>query len=338
MADLIFWEGGEAIQDGTYLRSKIDLVGGASGDLFSNAVARTTALGTRCIRSAGTVASSFYVTVNQATAYAEFWFKSGQINLLGPLFGFRDSSNTYHFRIDTSSSGSNVQLIFYNANGTQVGSTYTVGPTNTWVHIGVKIIVGNAGTVVVNIDDNQAYSGSSDFQNASATVSNAFFNCGYSVDYFYFDDIVIQGASGAFLGSNVHCVAQRPSAAGDSTQWTPSTGSNYQNVDETLPDDDSTYNSDSTSGHLDLYATTDLPTFSGNVLGIDVCGVLRKDTGGTETAKLAVKTNSTVYYGSNITLTNSYASYKKQYILNPNTGVAFTTSEANALQIGAQVV
>ena len=46
----------------------------------------------------------------------------------------------------------------------------------------------------------------------------------------------------------------------NSVQFTPSAGSNYQNVDDTAQDGDSTYNESSTVGHKDLFGFADIAT------------------------------------------------------------------------------
>jgi len=272
--------------------------------------------------------------------FCEVWFGFISTGLQNnTLLAFQDAAGNTHFSIKWTASGSVISLICLDANSVQVGSTKTAA-VGDWVHFGVDLTVGGAGTVTVKFDDvTQLNAVSGDFLNgATATVSRvAIQNTRYDSQV-YADDLLIQDASGALKGSGLHCVASYPTAAGDTTQFTPSAGSNWQNVDETDPNEDTDYNFSSTAAQLDLYNVTDLPAYTGNVLGGEIWMRARKDNGGTEQLKIATKTESVVYYGATEDMTNAYAMYHKQYLLNPNTGVAWTQTEANAAQIGAEVV
>jgi hypothetical protein len=341
---ILFWEGGEGYQSAD-LSQKISAVGlDVSGNLASIALARSNAKGTRSI---GTVASNvdetFYITVNDSTIYVEFWMYTA-INDNGnsvTFFELQDStdSGTFHLRMRIHPFSSGHIAKFYDSSNTLVGSV-TMYPSSTWTHIGIKLVVGNSGTLTVRLDDVvQLNAITGDFQSGSiTTVNRVFFRLtSFLFIQFRLDDLVIQDSGGSFLGSNVHSVASFPTGAGDSTQWTPSTGANYTCVDETDPNDDTDYVSSSTLGQLDLYAITDLPSFTGSVLGVDIWARLRKDTGGVETCKLALKTNSTVYYGSTVSPGNSYAVSRHLALVNPNTSVSWTQANVNALQIGAEI-
>src|SRR5262249_36678260 len=84
----------------------------------------------------------------------------------------------------------------------------------------------------------------------------------------HFDDVVILDTTGAvnndFLG-DCRVEAIFPNGAGNYAQWTPSTGSNFQNVDENPPNDDSDYNSSSTAGQIDTFNYSNLSVTSGTV-------------------------------------------------------------------------
>ncbi len=342
---LLFWDGAEGYQSDGDLQAKYSALGAvadATGMLTSTTV-RTGSLGTRSWRGNTSTGTVNYITVSDLnTVIVEFWTRAFSTGNNTVLY-LRDSSNNTHCSITRTLSGTDFIYRVFNANSVQVGTDKTISGLTTWVHIGIKLTTGAAGTVTVRFDDVVHLNAvSSDFLSGSNNfVSRVGFSAAQqSNSSTFYDDIVIMDTTGSdndFKGSGLHCVASFPTAAGDSTQWTPSAGSNFQNVDDTDPDDDTTYNSSNSNGQLDLYNITDLPAFNGSVLGVDIWSVLRKTTGGTEEAKLALKTNSAIYYGDNIALTSSYALYRKQQILNPTTGVAFTQAEANALQIGVEV-
>ena len=131
----------------------------------------------------------------------------------------------------------------------------------------------------------------------------------------------------------------RPNAAGDSSALTAVGDSpNYACVDESSADEDTTYvNRDynSTAYTLDLY---NLPAHSGSgvINSITIYARCRK-THDVGYAKIACKTHSATYYGSEETLGESYANYSKQYTTNPNTSSAWTWTEIDALQVGVSL-
>lgn len=338
---LVFWDGGEGYRSTVDLQAKWTALGATQPIFTSGTTVRSGALGTRSLdRASNPSVQGNKISVSLSTIFVEFWWQPITTNAtLDTVMGLLNASATQHMSVRrTSDGGSNTVLRWYNAAAAQVGSDYLVGAALTWVHVAVKCVISDTGSITIKIDDNLVVDAlSGDFFSSGALTHVVFHTASGSGDC-RFDDIVIQDQDGAFLGSKMHCVGAFPTAAGDSTALTPSAGSNWENVDEADPDDDTTYNSSATAGHRDLYNITDLPTYNGNVLGVDVWGRMRKDNGGTEQAKLAIKTNSTVYYGSDESLTNSYAPYRKQYLVNPNTGVAFTQAEINALQVGVEVV
>ncbi len=134
----------------------------------------------------------------------------------------------------------------------------------------------------------------------------------------------------------------RPNAAGDECNITAEVGAacpnHYQNIDEVTADDNTTYIYESTENDLyyrDLY---NLPARS-ETAPISLVTVYARcriyASGGTRASlKIACKTGGTVYEGDAETLTASYANYSKEWALNPKTGVAWTTADINALQIG----
>ncbi|MDD5353267.1 MAG: hypothetical protein PHS93_08925 [Candidatus Omnitrophica bacterium] len=133
----------------------------------------------------------------------------------------------------------------------------------------------------------------------------------------------------------------RPNAAGDLTQLTPNAGSNYDRVLEAVADDDTTYNSSTGAdgAKVDLYNVPDSGYGVGTINSVTIYARVRKEAGstGAGNARIACKTEGTVYYGSNEALADTYTNITKAYTTNPNTTVAWTWAEVNALQIGIEL-
>src|SRR5262249_37892481 len=133
-----------------------------------------------------------------------------------------------------------------------------------------------------------------------------------------------------FLG-DVRIQASIANGAGATTNWTPSAGSNYQNVDDATPNEDTDYNSDATAGDIDTYAMGDVTPAAGAVKGVMVSMRARKDDGATRTLQAAIRTGATNYFGASQNLTSSYAYYTEIWENNPNTSSPFTISDVNGL-------
>ena len=131
----------------------------------------------------------------------------------------------------------------------------------------------------------------------------------------------------------------RPNAAGTYSQLDRSgCAANYQCVDESVTDEDSTrvYRKypDESYG-LDTY---NLPAHSGSgvISSVTVYARCRK-VAGNGRLTIACRTHDAVYYGSEETLTSGYVTYSKEWTTNPNTSNAWTWTEIDALEIGQKI-
>lgn len=133
----------------------------------------------------------------------------------------------------------------------------------------------------------------------------------------------------------------RPNAVGDLTQITyqyPASGAHWDKVDEATPDDDTTYvYIDETASVLtDIY---NLPPHSGlgtiNSVRIHVRAKRESSAGGN--LRIMHKTHGVLYQSSAAGLDTYYVSFYTTLTTNPNTGLAWTWAEIDALQIGAKI-
>jgi hypothetical protein len=257
------------------------------------------------------------------------------------IFDFLDSA-TAQITVGLNSSG---QLYVARGayNGTVLGTGTNVLNNSGFYYIEAKVIfdtTGSNGTVTVQLN------GASEISVTGAdTTSTANSYCtsirvsllngnsnhqGFWVDDIYIDDSTLQG------DIKVDCI--KPNGAGNYTQFTPSAGSNYQNVDDgRAHDSDSTYNADSTNGHIDSYAMENSPT-AGTVIAISQVAYLRKDDAGARNAAIFLRSNTTDSVGSDIVLSNSYAAcIRGPILLNPDGNVAWTNAAIDALEAGVKV-
>jgi hypothetical protein len=104
---------------------------------------------------------------------------------------------------------------------------------------------------------------------------------------------------------------------------------NWDYVNDPVSDEDTSYVSGT---QTDLYAIQD-PTGSGTIRGITV-SVRCRARSGAPSARTAIRTYRTNYYGPYVALSASYSDYSTAYPTNPSTGLAWTSAEVDSLEIG----
>lgn len=197
---------------------------------------------------------NFPAVATTGAVYVRFYvYIATGSTLTGNIFGISDDTNyTDRFTLRLN----NATLQGAKA-GVSFGSSLAV-TTGQWHLIELYVIVGpsndNYNVIVDGVD---LGSSSSAAGYSYDRITWGFFGHGGSptVDVL-FDDIAVNNTAGSYQngapgkGKIVHL---RPNAAGDSSSWTPSAGSNYQCVDEVIPNDDTDYVSSSTTNQEDYY-------------------------------------------------------------------------------------
>jgi hypothetical protein len=128
--------------------------------------------------------------------------------------------------------------------------------------------------------------------------------------------------------------------AGTTTEWTP-VGStpNYQAVDEAVENGDTDYVSSATVGQKDTYALGNLSSTPSAIRGVKPVVIARKDDVGTATVAPVVRSGGTDYDQTSTGLSTSYAPLAASVLdVDPATGVAWTATGVNALQVGQKLV
>ncbi len=131
----------------------------------------------------------------------------------------------------------------------------------------------------------------------------------------------------------------RPNAAGDETEITyqaPNSTYHWDKVDEAVADEALTnIGILATSYKRDLFGLPDSGLTVGTISQVKVLARCSKDYADSVCyMKPVLKTGSTVAEGTEQALTVGFADYSKTWLLNPETGLAWTWAEIDALQIG----
>ena len=255
-------------------------------------------------------------------------------------------TNTYQlwFRVNTNGT---ISAMCGNAGASVVlGTTSTALQVGVWAYVEIKALIDpSAGTVDIRINGVSGLSLTG--QNTRTSANSGWTNCGFG--YFTqtgagtitadFDDLVVMDSSGsfnnAFIG-DVTVSVLNPNGAGNSTDWTPSAGSNYTCVDEDVVNDDTDYVSSSTLNAKDLYAMEDCAA-GADIRAVQVVTAMRKGTEGPGKIKHVIRSNSTDYDSAEMGLGGTAYSFNRTiWETDPATAAAWTESGWNAAQVGVK--
>lgn len=234
---------------------------------------------------------------------------------------------------------------------TQLGITTSTFAYSAWHHFELKV-VPNTATGSFELRHNEVNVLSASGINTAGSGSNQ--ADGFAMRFAststnnIFDDIGVWGGSGAaptdFVGD---CVVEgiQVTGAGASTQWTPSAGSNFDNVDDSggsAPDDAGAggFNSSDTVGQVDLYAFGDLTQIDGTILWVQLDTQLAMAATGSRNVLTKYRDPDTtvVDIGATKAISNTvYASFADVMSVNPNTAAAWDVTEIDGGQFGVEI-
>ena len=253
---------------------------------------------------------------------------------------------TDQVEIGLNSSG---QLVARRAGVVLGTSTFGLSLETTY-YLEVKVLISDTiGTVTVRVDgiERLALTNQDTKATTNATVDGVKIGfrsgnenvIGWAYD---FDDLYVCDTAGAqnndFLG-DIRVEALLPSGAGNYAQWAlTGAATNREAVDESTPDDDTTYVSSPTVGQKDSYAYGNLTPTAGAVKAVVHQHLARKDDGGVRTIRPLTRISAVDYFGSNVNPGTTYSFIQQVTELSPATGVAWTVSEINGAEFGQDVV
>lgn len=212
----------------------------------------------------------------------------------------------------------------------EVNGTTTNPQTTYQVRVNNEII----GTGVTTHTGVYSGTGAGNLNYANVSLSGP--GGGHSATY---DDLYVTDTE--FLG-DIRIYVIRPNGDHATTDWTQggiSTGTDdYNFINDTNPDDDTSYLLSTASGQTEFTEMEDIAAFTGSVAAAQALWCMKKSdagagifqgllldgtgTGGTSTAS--------IWYPSYA----SYLYFHKGYTTSPFTGIAWTTGEINAIKQG----
>jgi hypothetical protein len=149
--------------------------------------------------------------------------------------------------------------------------------------------------------------------------------------YAYFDNFIMDDA--AWIGdTNIQAVV--PTSAGNSTNWTPSAGSNFECVDE-RPASDVDYVSINANDVVDTYTMADLSGSIDNIKCVQVQSRTRTEGAPTPAnLKLVVRSGGADYVSGDKAVPASEKSLWNLWETNPADSAAWEEADVNAMQVG----
>lgn len=123
-----------------------------------------------------------------------------------------------------------------------------------------------------------------------------------------------------------------------STQWTPNASTNLSQIQEAQQDADTSYNSDSTVGHVDLFGLPATPSGLQNIFAIMTSAWARKDDAGVRSICNQVSSGGTGLDGTTDVLGTDYREFIDILYNDPHTSAAWTKSSADAMLQGYKLV
>jgi hypothetical protein len=305
--------------------------------------------GDYCYRFASSAARSAYRLLNVTSATVVYGmaicFTTGADLLTVTFCG--DTNATVHVTFTVNPTSLQVTAYRGTSAGTVLGTSAAALPFDvTGYHYWeFKAVLGDgaAGSVEVRLNNNVVLTVSGvDTKNAGAAAvfdavrlnmpdNNGATSCG-------FDDMYITTGATGYLG-DIKIYPLRPTGNGNSSQLTGSDGNstdNYLLVDELSPSA-TDYNGHATVANKDTYVLTDLASTSVTVHGTRTSAYAAKSDAGAKSGRIVTRTNSTDYGGTDAALSTSYLSFDEFRVTNPNSGVAWTGSDINALEVGWEV-
>jgi len=214
--------------------------------------------------------------------------------------------------------------------------------TNTWHYLEVKCRIHSSGTFIVKVDGREilSYSGETNYPTYDESIA-CFAIKGRNnnaEDYTWWDDMYILTDSGEaptdFLGD---CMVDTiyPSASGEYTEMTPSSGENWECINETIIDD-----TDYVTGGLEEKENYDYQDVSGEsaIHGIQLIDVHKISVGSIIYGNHLLSIYGNDYSGEETALGGWRNINESLFGLDPESGEAWTSDKINKYEFGKKIL
>lgn len=300
----------------------------------------TTNTGFVVLRNASTIgASAPDAALNTATLYLEVYFNAATIPASGdePIILWEANTGTDKCELRINSAGN---IAFYNSAGTLVATGATVLSLNTWYRIGANIATGTSAAYDIQINGVSEISGTADTTTGNhnaVSLGKSTNRAGNGVDFFY-DDFIINDTG--LIGAGAIELMQ-PDSDGNYTAFTvgAGAGSEWELIDETPYDSDTTYlistgsGGDASTAGLESCASAGI---SGTINGVKSTIALARNGAANGILQIRLRSGSTDVDTGNVNSLAGYGLRTFMHPTDPNGGGAWTTTGLDGIEIGAE--
>ncbi|MDP3739095.1 MAG: hypothetical protein Q8R02_17005 [Hyphomonadaceae bacterium] len=347
---------------GTGAMGRANLLAGAwldMGTVWTPSTVNPRGLGTAHVRNTGGHEGRFSLGGNlQSFIVGAAFFFNGlpSVGTRTFLFQPRNTSNAAQCTITVTTTGV-IQLRTGSQTGTIVADSSALSPSppiisGAYQFIEVYFDIGNGsspadGACEVRVDGVTVIDVTGVDTQGQATNNCEQVACNSNIDgpsTMDMADLYCVDLTGAnnndFLGDTqwLDIIPDADTAASD---WTRNTGSNdFEMVDDTTPDADTTYIAATTAAEISRFGLGDIPATASTVVAVVTKVMARKTDAGA--ANLEVSVRSTLSSpvadstGADRPITEAYTYYRDTFEVDPATGVAWTPAGVNAIQVAVE--
>jgi hypothetical protein len=216
--------------------------------------------------------------------------------------------------------------------GSSAASAYN--PT-AFDHIEIKSVINSStGSVSIRVNGNQVLS-LTGLNLGSSAAGIAFWSStsDYGTGTGGIDDLVIWDGEGSvnndFLGP-ARVLTYYPEGDTAEADWAPNSGSTgYTQIDDTVPDGDTTYVEADELGDVSEFTFGDMEELE-NVIGVRLATNAKLAAAGSGSMKSSLVSGGEVSSGPNSSLTTNYVYYSSIHELDPDTSASWTRSSLEA--------
>lgn len=282
----------------------------------------------------------------QQTWIIGFAWETGSLpSTAGQLLSFIDGA-VQHLTFNLKTDGT-IEVRRGSASGTVLATSTAVIATATFYYLEFYVTIDDSvGVAKLRINEvlDATLNFSGDTRNAGNATATSFRYLSLTtsggptdMDDLYICDGTVGDSdqpNNDFLG-DIRVEALFPTGAGAHADFTPSAGSNWQNVDDAAPNGDTDYNSSATVNQIDTFVMGDLATTAGIVQGVELINYAKKTDAGSAVLAPVLRISSSDYVGSDDALGTGYTYQSDQtYDVSPATGLPFTIAEVNGTEPG----
>ena len=319
---------------GRFVASGRSLVLGTGGSAGATVITRTFANSTTLFVNMNIVSSQAHVNGGTTPIIGFAWRDENGPAIQGGVY----LRNGGDFIITSGPTG-----------GTILGTSPVLAPSaNVWMHIEVKIVVnGTTGSVELrHIDINGAstpwvVTGINTRNGTANPFANSIQIQGTSAssdladDFYVFND---QGIAPNDWQGDVYSYPLRPNSD-ISVSWNRNTGThNFEAVDDTAEDGDTTMVSTNVVNAVDHYGVNALATEPLTTVAVTLTYMARMDDAGPHQVTAQLISGPTTDSLPALILTNSYVIHQKTYPQDPNTSALWAAANVDALILGIKLL